>query len=120
MKSNRLVIWLGITVALAACGNSGTDANAPAGGETSAAAPVSEMVAVEVIEIVPGLSMRRLREGSGAVAEAGHTAVVHYTGWLFDELAENNRGSKFDSSVDRGVHFEFRPSRRSWPMATAR
>jgi FKBP-type peptidyl-prolyl cis-trans isomerase FkpA len=51
--------------------------------------------------------MRALRKGTGAVAEAGHTAVVHYTGWLFDELAESNRGLKFDSSVDRGVHFEF-------------
>lgn len=51
--------------------------------------------------------MRRLRDGHGAIAEPGHTAVVHYTGWLFDETAEFNRGQKFDSSVDRGVHFEF-------------
>ena len=107
MKSIRLVVWLGMTVALAACGNSGTDANAPAGGDTSAAAPVAGVAAVEVIEIVPGLTMRQLRAGNGAVAEAGHTAVVHYTGWLFDELAENNRGNKFDSSVDRGTYFEF-------------
>ena len=56
---------------------------------------------------MPGLSMRRLREGSGQSAEAGHTVVVHYTGWLYDESAENKRGKKFDSSVDRGVHFEF-------------
>jgi len=26
---------------------------------------------------------------------------------LFDDTAENNRGSKFDSSVDRGEHFQF-------------
>ena len=32
---------------------------------------------------------------------------MHYTGWLYDQTAENNRGSKFDSSVDRGVPFEF-------------
>ena len=61
----------------------------------------------EVVEIVPGLSMRILREGTGAAAEAGHTAVVHYTGWLYDQTAENNRGEKFDSSVDRGQHFPF-------------
>lgn len=58
-------------------------------------------------EIVPGLSMRMLQEGNGAVAEVGHTAVVHYTGWIYDETAENNRGHKFDSSVDRGQHFRF-------------
>jgi FKBP-type peptidyl-prolyl cis-trans isomerase FkpA len=51
--------------------------------------------------------MRLLREGTGAAAEVGHTVVVHYTGWLYDQSAENNRGDKFDSSVDRDVHFEF-------------
>lgn len=107
MKSIRLFILAGFAMALAACGDSGTDENAPAGEETTAAAPVAETTSFEATEIVPGLSMRMLREGTGAVAEPGHTAVVHYTGWLFDELAENNRGAKFDSSVDRGVHFEF-------------
>ena len=51
--------------------------------------------------------MRRLLQGEGAVAEPGHTAVVHYTGWLYDEQAEKFRGNKFDSSVDRGAHFRF-------------
>jgi FKBP-type peptidyl-prolyl cis-trans isomerase FkpA len=32
---------------------------------------------------------------------------VHYTGWLYDAEAENFRGAKFDSSVDRDQHFEF-------------
>ncbi len=107
MKSIRPVIWVGFAMTLAACGDSGTEGDAAAGRENAAAAPVSEALAIEAIEIVPGLSMRLLREGSGAVAEPGHTAVVHYTGWLFDDLAENKRGNKFDSSVDRGVHFEF-------------
>ena len=109
MKLIRLVIWLGIAVALAACGNSGTDENVTAGRDTATEPPVSEVVAVtiEAIDIVAGLSMRLLREGTGAAAEPGHTAVVHYTGWLYDQSAENNRGTKFDSSVDRGVHFEF-------------
>jgi FKBP-type peptidyl-prolyl cis-trans isomerase FkpA len=38
--------------------------------------------------------------GTGEVAVAGKTAIVHYTGWL-----EN--GTKFDSSVDRGQPFSF-------------
>lgn len=107
MKSIRLVIWLGIAVAIAACRNSGTDESAMAGGATAAESAVSEVVAIEAIEIVPGLSMRLLQEGTGQAAEVGHTAVVHYTGWLYDESAENKRGKKFDSSVDRGTHFEF-------------
>jgi len=107
MKSIQLVTWLGVILTLAACGDSGTDGDAPMGQETATAAPVPEMVVVEAIEVMPGLTMRQLREGTGTVAEVGHTAVVHYTGWLYDELAENNRGAKFDSSVDRGVPFEF-------------
>ena len=62
---------------------------------------------VPAVEIAPGLTSRTLLQGEGAVAEAGQTAVVHYTGWLYDETAENNRGQKFDSSVDRGAHFRF-------------
>lgn len=102
MKLTRLVIWLGMMLAIAACGNSGTDEIATAGRESAAEPP-----AIEVVEIVPGLGMRILREGTGATAEIGHTAVVHYTGWLYDQTAENNRGEKFDSSVDRGQHFPF-------------
>jgi len=32
---------------------------------------------------------------------------VHYTGWLYDENASENKGQKFDSSVDRGQTFVF-------------
>ena len=107
MKSIRLVSWLGIAMALAACGNSGTNENATSARESAVEPPVAETAAIEIVEIMPGLSMRRLRPGSGQTAETGHTAVVHYTGWIYDESAENNRGKKFDSSVDRGAHFEF-------------
>ena len=43
-----------------------------------------------------------LREGTGAMAGTGHTATVHYTGWLFSEGATDNKGQQFDSSVGRG------------------
>lgn len=66
--------------------------------------PVSE---VQSVEIAPGLTSKQLVTGCGDVAVNGQTAVVHYTGWLFDEQAENQRGNKFDSSVDRGQHFRF-------------
>ena len=47
-----------------------------------------------------GLKYEDLVAGDGAVAEAGQTVIVHYTGWLTD-------GSKFDSSVDRNQPFRF-------------
>lgn len=45
--------------------------------------------------------------GEGREAEIGFMVSVHYTGWLFDENALDNKGDKFDSSVDRGQPFEF-------------
>lgn len=90
------------------------DAPAVEAEEASIKAPeTTEDVAVtntpdsEVFEIAPGLSARILRSGDGQVAKAGDNVVVHYTGWLFDDSAEGNRGAKFDSSVDRGEHFQF-------------
>ena len=62
---------------------------------------------VESVQITEGLSSRTLLLGEGAIAEIGHTAVVHYTGWLHDTDSIWSRGSKFDSSVDRGAHFRF-------------
>lgn len=58
-------------------------------------------------EIVPGLTAKILKGGYGRAAVAGDLAEVHYTGWLFDDSAEDKRGEKFDSSVDRGQPFAF-------------
>ena len=45
--------------------------------------------------------------GEGAEAQAGQTVIVHYTGWLYDESAPDNKGAKFDSSLDRNEPFDF-------------
>jgi len=45
--------------------------------------------------------------GTGAEAVAGKTVIVHYTGWLFDTAAADNKGKKFDSSRDRNDPFGF-------------
>ena len=58
-----------------------------------------------------GLKFEDLAPGDGATAEAGQQVSVHYTGWLTD-------GTKFDSSVDRGMPFQFTLARgmviRGW------
>lgn len=51
--------------------------------------------------------MTDIKLGTGALAESGKNVVVHYTGWLFDEAATDNKGKKFDSSRDRGDPFRF-------------
>jgi FKBP-type peptidyl-prolyl cis-trans isomerase len=48
-----------------------------------------------------------LTPGNGAEIKSGQTALVHYTGWLYDVGAPENKGKKFDSSVDRNEPFEF-------------
>jgi FKBP-type peptidyl-prolyl cis-trans isomerase FkpA len=45
--------------------------------------------------------------GTGADATPGSNVSVHYTGWLYDPSAPNNKGKKFDSSLDRGQPFGF-------------
>jgi len=51
-----------------------------------------------------GLQITDSKVGTGATPKPGQTAVVHYTGWLYQDGA---KGKKFDSSVDRGQPFEF-------------
>jgi len=54
-----------------------------------------------------GLQYEDTTVGDGAEAVAGKRVRVHYTGWLYDPTASNNRGKKFDSSKDRGQPFAF-------------
>jgi peptidylprolyl isomerase len=51
-----------------------------------------------------GVQYRDVKVGTGASPKVGQTAVMHYTGWLYN-LGE--KGKKFDSSHDRGAPFEF-------------
>ncbi len=68
----------------------------------AAAAPAekeSKMVKTET-----GLGYEDLVVGTGPSPATGQTCVMHYTGWLWVNEA---KGTKFDSSVDRGRPFEF-------------
>ena len=51
-----------------------------------------------------GLQIIDTTVGTGASPKTGQTCEMHYTGWLY---LDGKKGSKFDSSVDRGEPFEF-------------
>jgi peptidylprolyl isomerase len=58
-------------------------------------APVTTASGLQIVDIV---------EGKGPSPRRGQTAVVHYTGWLYQN---GEKGKKFDSSVDRNEPFDF-------------
>jgi len=58
----------------------------------------------KMITTPTGLNYLDTTVGVGAEAVNGKTLSVHYTGWLDNA---GNKGSKFDSSVDRGQPFSF-------------
>ncbi|MGH8194031.1 MAG: FKBP-type peptidyl-prolyl cis-trans isomerase [Woeseiaceae bacterium] len=111
MKSTLCLFLIPCLFLLTACsrGEPTPDAAMPATDEPApqVANEGAPAVTADSTEIAPGLSMRVQSDGTGETAEPGQTAVVHYTGWLYDPNAENRRGKKFDSSVDRGQPFEF-------------
>lgn len=57
--------------------------------------------------VVTELIINEIAEGSGEEAVAGRTAVMHYTGWLYEPTSPDMRGAKFDSSLDRNQPFPF-------------
>jgi len=69
-------------------------AEAPAtpAAETSGATTGAPAVASQQIDTVVG---------TGKEATSGATAVVNYTGWLYEPAAPQQRGKEFDSSVGR-------------------
>ena len=81
-------IGLTLTLALAAC-----DRNKPSQPPaTESAANVAPAIALQKIDTVVG---------TGKDAVAGATAVVHYTGWLYEPASPKQHGAQFDSSSGR-------------------
>ena len=60
-----------------------------------------------MITTASGLQYDDTTPGTGAEATAGQRVSVHYTGWLHAPDSANGRGTKFDSSKDRGDPFKF-------------
>ncbi len=100
MRVRNLVFTCTALFLISACGQKAEDNTAVSEPEVAAtAAPAMPEEAKLQIEII--------KNGYGRAAEAGDHVTVHYTGWLYDESAPDNRGDKFDSSVDRGDKFQF-------------
>jgi peptidylprolyl isomerase len=75
----------------------------------SEAKPAAEKGAADkkeskIVKTPSGLQYEDVKVGTGAEPKAGQTCSVHYTGWLWVNGA---KGTKFDSSVDRGRPFDF-------------
>lgn len=102
MKASKLIIACSTLFLAAACGqqadNSTAAIESSAGAETATAPKMAEEATLQI---------ETIRKGHGRAAVAGDLVTVHYTGWLYDESAADNRGEKFDSSVDRGDKFQF-------------
>ena len=79
------VLGLSLTLALAGCER----AKAP---QPAASVPAAAAVPFQKIDTVTG---------TGKEAVAGATAVVNYTGWLYEPGAASKHGAQFDSSIGR-------------------
>src|SRR5262245_35400357 len=80
-------------VLLAACGGKKEGATAPVAHEAVPAPTEPQKIDIQ--------------KGVGEGISQGQVAVVHYTGWLYDPTAAEQKGAKFDSSRDSGQPFSF-------------
>lgn len=70
-------------------------------------APSNTATADTGLSSITTLQTTDLVVGTGATATSGRSLSVHYTGWLYKASAAENKGTKFDSSLDRGAPFSF-------------
>ena len=103
-KSSGLVIAMALSALLMlACSRSEKpETTAAPAAETPPAPAATSSTGTEPMP----LQKTDLAPGNGAEIKSGQTALVHYTGWLYDAAAPENKGKQFDSSVG-GEPFEF-------------
>jgi FKBP-type peptidyl-prolyl cis-trans isomerase FkpA len=83
-------------VSLGAC------ASAPQGATPPVAAPATVLAAVPTeVKVIDR------KVGEGAAVENNNPIAVHYTGYLWDATAPDNKGAKFESSIEKGVPLGF-------------
>ena len=111
MNISHTIVAFVLATGFAACSQQGgepSETSHPADAIEEQSVTEDSASAAESFEVAPGLAAKILQTGYGRAAESGDYVEVHYTGWLHDETAADNRGNKFDSSVDRGEKFQFR------------
>ena len=104
MQARLFVVALSALV-FAACSKS----EKPAAQTESAPTTAGESSAAGTSDTgTPAMPLQKtdLAPGAGAEIKSGQTALVHYTGWLYDAAAPETKGKQFDSSVG-GEPFEF-------------
>jgi peptidylprolyl isomerase len=104
-------------LALLVGGCGGGSGSAPAAAEVKQEAAAAQP---GYITYASGLKVADTKPGTGAFPKPGQICVMHYTGWLYQN---GQKGSKFDSSLDRGKPFEFAIGRgqviRGWDEGVA-
>jgi FKBP-type peptidyl-prolyl cis-trans isomerase len=96
MKTIDAVVALALSCAfLAGCGRDAPQPAASSAPSSTAAPAVTELTKTDIVV------------GTGPSIAMGQQAVVHYTGWLYDASAPDNKGKEFDSSRSRGDPFRF-------------
>lgn len=88
------VLGLTLTLALTACNRTKTPEQ-PATPDAANVTPTPAAPAVVALQKIDTVV------GTGKDAVAGATAVVNYTGWLYEPSAPQQHGAQFDSSIGR-------------------
>jgi len=97
MRKSSLLLAAAAVAALLASGAFAQDTKATP-------APGAEKGETKMTKTPSGLQYEDVKVGTGDSPKKGQTAVVNYTGWLWENGA---KGKKFDSSLDRGQPFSF-------------
>jgi FKBP-type peptidyl-prolyl cis-trans isomerase FkpA len=109
MRRKSLAISITTTLAALAivgCGKKPDSEDVPAPApEAQAPAAATSATPATGNETMP-MTKKDLVVGTGAEIKAGQNALVHYTGWLYDAAAPDNKGKQFDSSMG-GEPFDF-------------
>ena len=88
----RFALLIPVLLLAVSCGGDDGGSTAP-----TSPTPSSPSVGLDV-----EFSVTDLTVGTGPEAMNGDTLSVHYTGWLYDPNATENKGMQFDSSQSRG------------------
>ena len=94
MNATRLSFAVALLLSLGAC--------KPSSSPESSQSPAAQAPAASA-----AFASKDVVEGSGEAIKSGETAVVHYTGWLYEPAAPDHHGQQFDSSRTHGAPFRF-------------